>query len=371
MPSHITEPSPTLHPILIAINWDIERMAPLFGYVSHPTSTGVRSSSPRWLPSRTPLPRPRHRPRTIAPAVRERSFIYAVKLACTRRDWLRRSVARGARRPPGAAPSRKLEASGCLDNRIELLEVGFLLGHWRGTWSPPGGGILERKCTSAIATSPARAGVKRSESYQRVMKYDFAGTSCLVRFEADGYLPSVAQNCSSRSSEGDPAEAAEDLLSSLDKVAISNLPESGLKDPESLKMQREKDEDTLGQELPRLWVAQVPYFILAHHKAGYITSEDTAIIRTPEAGSRNPHEIWPPHVCEITAYANADDANADIQASRFANSVTPKHDGVLVLPTKVVAMDLSEEYPNSSNTQSLHSKRRYRGSGPIFDDFLR
>ncbi|KAH1353858.1 hypothetical protein KXW65_002235 [Aspergillus fumigatus] len=131
------------------------------------------------------------------------------------------------------------------------------------------------------------ADVKGSESHQRVMKYDFAGMSCLVRFEADGYLPSVAQNSSGRSSEGDPAEAAEDLLSSLENVAISNLPEGGLKNPETLKISargecisqsaifdlktrsfRKKDEDTLGQELPRLWIAQVPYFILAHHKAG-------------------------------------------------------------------------------------------------------
>jgi hypothetical protein len=131
------------------------------------------------------------------------------------------------------------------------------------------------------------ADVKGSESHQRVMKYDFAGMSCLVRFEADGYLPSVAQNSSSRSSEWDPAEAAEDLLSSLENVAISNLPEGGLKNPETLKISargeyisqsaifdlktrsfRKKDEDTLGQELPRLWIAQVPYFILAHHKAG-------------------------------------------------------------------------------------------------------
>ncbi|RDH26912.1 hypothetical protein BDQ94DRAFT_176052 [Aspergillus welwitschiae] len=132
------------------------------------------------------------------------------------------------------------------------------------------------------------ANVKGSESHQRVMKYDFAGMSCLVCFEADGYLPSVTQNHhSSRSSEGDPAEAAEDLLSSFENVAISNLPASGLENPETLKISaggecisqsaifdlktrsfRKKDEDTLGQELPRLWIAQVPYCILAHHKAG-------------------------------------------------------------------------------------------------------
>ncbi|PYH42932.1 uncharacterized protein BP01DRAFT_403792, partial [Aspergillus saccharolyticus JOP 1030-1] len=142
------------------------------------------------------------------------------------------------------------------------------------------------------------ADVKGSESHQRVMKYDLAGMSCLVRFEADGYLPSVAQNSSSRSSEGDPPEAAEDLLSSLKNVAISNLPESGLKISETLKVSaggeftsqsaifdlktrsiRKKDEDTLGQELPRLWIAQVPNFILAHHKAGVFSDIQVVDVR--------------------------------------------------------------------------------------------
>lgn len=142
------------------------------------------------------------------------------------------------------------------------------------------------------------ADVKGSESHQRVMKYDFAGMSCLVRFEADGYLPSVAQNCSSRSSEGDPAEAAGDLLCSLEKFAISGLPKSGIKHPETLKISaggecisqsaifdlktrsfRKKDEDTLSQQLPRLWIAQIPYFILAHHEAGLFSDIQVVDVR--------------------------------------------------------------------------------------------
>lgn len=95
------------------------------------------------------------------------------------------------------------------------------------------------------------------------------------------------------------------------------------------------------------------------------TSEDTAIIYTPEAGSHNPYEIWPPHVCEITVYLNADNANADIQASRFANSVIPKHDRALIIPTKVVAMDLSEEHTNGSNTKSLQKSPMDQCSTPL------
>jgi hypothetical protein len=96
-----------------------------------------------------------------------------------------------------------------------------------------------------------------------------------------------------------------------------------------------------------------------------ITSEDTASIRTSEAGSRNPHEIRRPRESEITAYLNVEEATTGIQSSWFENSAPPKHDGALVLPTKVVPMDLSDEHPNGSNTQSLQKSPMDRGSTPL------
>ncbi|KAJ9242812.1 hypothetical protein DTO169E5_2983 [Paecilomyces variotii] len=133
------------------------------------------------------------------------------------------------------------------------------------------------------------AKVKGSESHQRVMKYDFAGMSCLVRFEADGYLPPPTQNHSSRTPGEDPTEVEDNLLSSVERATISNVPSSGgsKTEPKSLNIStggerisqsaifdlktrsiRKKDEDTLDIELPRLWISQIPNFILAHHKAG-------------------------------------------------------------------------------------------------------
>ncbi|KAJ9255513.1 hypothetical protein DTO212C5_9143 [Paecilomyces variotii] len=127
------------------------------------------------------------------------------------------------------------------------------------------------------------AKVKGFESHQRVMKYDFAGMSCLVRFGADYYLPPPTQNYSSRSSGEDPTEVEDNLLSSIERATISNVPSSGgsKRDPKSLKISaggerisqsaifdlktrsiRKKDEDTLDIELPRLWISQIPNFIL-------------------------------------------------------------------------------------------------------------
>jgi hypothetical protein len=92
----------------------------------------------------------------------------------------------------------------------------------------------------------------------------------------------------------------------------------------------------------------------------YITSENTAIIRTPEAGP-DPNEVRPPGQSDIASYLTGDDANAGMQSSQFANSAG----GSLVLPTQVVPMDLNDEHPGASNTQSLHGSPMDDGSAPL------
>jgi hypothetical protein len=77
------------------------------------------------------------------------------------------------------------------------------------------------------------ADVKGSESHQRVMKYDFAGMSCLVRFEADGFLPDLvpkdAEKHKTQPSHGPEKEAGDledDLLSFIKDTTVSSaLPE--------------------------------------------------------------------------------------------------------------------------------------------------
>ncbi|KAH1383116.1 hypothetical protein KXW98_009404 [Aspergillus fumigatus] len=90
----------------------------------------------------------------------------------------------------------------------------------------------------------------------------------------------------------------------------------------------------------------------------YTTSKDTAISRTPEACPRYPHEIRPPPESEIATYLNGDSSSAGVQPSQFENTASPRHNESLVLPAKVVPMDLSDGHPGGSNTQSL------LGTGP-------
>lgn len=131
------------------------------------------------------------------------------------------------------------------------------------------------------------AEVKGSVSHQRIIKYNFDGLSCLVRFGVDGYLKDKSPESSKEARPRDDAapDTSYDALSST--LATSSI-FNGLPTPESsliikhggalipqsaileLKTRsfRKKDQDIVGQEMPRLWVTQIHNFILAYHEAG-------------------------------------------------------------------------------------------------------
>jgi hypothetical protein len=124
--------------------------------------------------------------------------------------------------------------------------------------------------------------VKGSESHQRILKYNFAGISCAIRYEGDGYLPNLHRPETSHVE--DPAGDADDLLKPLqhssvgsvaaEKVTVLAVETAGTAIPQSamfdLKTRSARKEytDVLRGELPRLWFAQVPNFIVGFHKRG-------------------------------------------------------------------------------------------------------
>ena len=152
--------------------------------------------------------------------------------------------------------------------------------------------------------------VRGSESHQRILGYEFAGMKALVRFEGDGFLPELVPghgdkptklNSSpfptfSRSRSGSATSlipgAEEELLESMANTAVSaisppsttehvdalaiekggrRIPQSAVFDLKTRSIKK-KDVDTLAEELPRLWVAQIPNFMLAHHESGIFSS---------------------------------------------------------------------------------------------------
>lgn len=136
--------------------------------------------------------------------------------------------------------------------------------------------------------------VKGSASHQRVIHYSFGGLKFLVRFEADGYIKGASDK---RAVGKAVAPSIDDLAGILSDSAVSFQPSSSASAPPS-KLQikpggstidqglvfdlktrsiKSQDKDHLGEELPRLWVSQIPNFILAFHTRGLFKKEDMQI----------------------------------------------------------------------------------------------
>lgn len=128
--------------------------------------------------------------------------------------------------------------------------------------------------------------VRGSESHQRMIKYNFAGLICLVRFEGDGYLADMVPKELTTSAEGGSREhtAEGDLIAALENNTVSVrspvtdeklmvrkkgqvIPQSAVFDLKTRRITR-KDADILGEQLPRLWISQIPNFVLAFHRFG-------------------------------------------------------------------------------------------------------
>lgn len=139
--------------------------------------------------------------------------------------------------------------------------------------------------------------VKRSESSQRLIQYSFGEMKCVVRFEADGYLPEfVPERAKSPqkqlSNNGQKVDADKELSSALDNAILGtqsaqgksltrrdagdHIPHAALFDLKTRSI-RKKGQDVLGEELPRLWVSQVPHFVLAFHSRGKFGLNDMEI----------------------------------------------------------------------------------------------
>ncbi|RYO87928.1 hypothetical protein DL766_006340 [Monosporascus sp. MC13-8B] len=128
--------------------------------------------------------------------------------------------------------------------------------------------------------------VKGSTCHQRLLRYSFGGLQFLVRFGADGYMEDTdrASMESSAPTRGKAPILVSELAASVDDAQISPKPSASkasvaiqaggsLVDQSRIfdlktRSFRKKDQDTIGEELPRLWVAQIPKLILAYHADG-------------------------------------------------------------------------------------------------------
>lgn len=144
------------------------------------------------------------------------------------------------------------------------------------------------------------ADVKGSSSHQRLLCYTFGSLHFVVRFEADGYIKSSGAESGAHTTPN-TRRGGEGNLPSMDELSgalsstsmASKAPQSAtavqVKDGGSFVSQRDvfdlktrsiytkETKDHLGEELPRLWVAQIPTFILAFHTKGLFKAGDIQI----------------------------------------------------------------------------------------------
>lgn len=131
---------------------------------------------------------------------------------------------------------------------------------------------------------------KGSATHQRIIQYRLGNLKCLVRFEADGYLPDLSpdapQTPAKELSTGNITSTDDDLTGMLGDSAIRPklpkdaplsakaggwvVPQSSLFDLKTRSRKRQ-GEDFLAEQLPRLWITQVPNFILGFHERGKFT----------------------------------------------------------------------------------------------------
>lgn len=151
--------------------------------------------------------------------------------------------------------------------------------------------------------------VKGSDTSHRILKYRFGGLRMLVRAEVDAYLADKDDSAlppgASRSSEKKEASAVSptptditsisQLISTLNPTAQPRpspsssatkiniikspvlhhpvIPQSQLLEIKTRGVWKRGKEDTAAEEMPKLWLAQIPNLVVAYHDRGTFESD--------------------------------------------------------------------------------------------------
>lgn len=147
--------------------------------------------------------------------------------------------------------------------------------HTNGYWN----GFMKKLTTPGI--DPAGS----TESHQRIVGYEFAGMNMLVRYEADGFLPHSHQKlgipCIDQGEAQIDDAMDEDLVIDTQNLVLkkglkvvagmtTGVPLSALFDlkTRTRKSHQHQLRNILNEQLPRLWIRQLPYFIVAYQEPG-------------------------------------------------------------------------------------------------------
>lgn len=139
--------------------------------------------------------------------------------------------------------------------------------------------------------------VRGSDSHQRVIEFEFGGLKILVRSEADGYLQEkLGPVPGAAHSAGTAVKQPTNIAAALGGVSIGNKNPKALASAVKLKIETSanlpvaqpaifdiktrsiKNELSLSEILPRLWLNRTPNFILAQHVRGSFAKENIQVM---------------------------------------------------------------------------------------------
>ncbi|KAK3343439.1 hypothetical protein B0T25DRAFT_463425 [Lasiosphaeria hispida] len=223
--------------------------------------------------------------------------------------------------------------------------------------------------------------VKGSASHQRLLRYSFAGLSLIIRAEADGYLkesdPTKSANIDHPSFGLDNQGVSLDgLASALSDVSVSPLvgklsttvqvtaggnavDQRQVFELKTRTILTKLTKDHLDEELPRLWVSQIPNFILAFHTRGLFESEDIQIKNV-----RADIDKWEKdHAADLACLAAL--------VRRILEVVSASEEGKLELCcTEVGRLEVREQLPGTADVLSPEVRARWEEASDLPLDVL-
>jgi hypothetical protein len=205
---------------------------------------------------------------------------------------------------------------------------------------------------------------------QRLLRYLFGGLDFVVRFGADGYIKPAgkpAPRLPANMEEKKPS--VDDLINNLSGISVS--PPSSKPSSATLRVETggspvdqkhvfdlktrsiftKTKNDHLADELPRLWVAQIPHFILAFHQSGFFAPGEIQI-----KDVREEVKVWERN-----------------QATHLANLAALIHrmvDVVSGMPSakfelrchEVGRLEIREQLPDAGDILSPEARTRWEGA---------
>jgi hypothetical protein len=139
------------------------------------------------------------------------------------------------------------------------------------------------------------ANVKGSETHQRIIRYQLGDLNIAIRFEADGYFAdkvpvrrkgAIPQNQESDedslvSAFGGSTTINAHTHNDSDTVTLTrgsgSVPQSAVFDLKTRSIKKKYHDTTVSDQIPRLWIRQIPSFILAYHERGLFRSEEVTV----------------------------------------------------------------------------------------------